>query len=127
MNTVENFFKDHRQALPIYKQLETFIKNTIPDVKIYVQKTQITFTNKHVFGCVSFLKIRHDMPFNYLTLSLGLSYPHQSDKISAIVEPYPGRFTHHIILSHQSMIDNELNEMIHEAAIFSNTKKRRSK
>ena len=40
------FFGEHMDALPMYEKLEEQILAQIPDVKIKVAKTQITFANK---------------------------------------------------------------------------------
>lgn len=40
------FFGEHMDALPIYERLEAWIRAWIPDVKIKVAKTQITFAGK---------------------------------------------------------------------------------
>ena len=37
------FFREHMDALPMYEKLEEQILSRIPDVKIKVAKTQITF------------------------------------------------------------------------------------
>ena len=39
-------------ALPLYERLEAQILAQIPNVKIKVAKTQITFANKWGFACV---------------------------------------------------------------------------
>lgn len=48
------FFQEHIDALPLYEALEKRIVNEIEDVRIKVQKSQISFYNKHLFACVSF-------------------------------------------------------------------------
>ena len=40
------FFREHMDALPIYEKLEEQILAQIPDVKIKVAKTQITFAHQ---------------------------------------------------------------------------------
>ena len=52
------FFDSQPDALPLYEMLEARILNEIPDVTIKVQKTQISFYNRHLFACVSFAKVR---------------------------------------------------------------------
>jgi len=37
------FFNDHMDALPLYERLEELILEQIPDAKIKVSKTQISF------------------------------------------------------------------------------------
>ncbi|WP_337605950.1 DUF5655 domain-containing protein [Claveliimonas sp.] len=57
-DTVLQFFDRQMDALPLYEKFETCIMSRIPDVKIKVQKTQISFYNRHMFACVSFAKVR---------------------------------------------------------------------
>ena len=47
------FFEKTPDAVPLYEALEERILSEIENVQIRVQKTQITFTNPKVFGCVS--------------------------------------------------------------------------
>ena len=92
------FFNDHMDALPLYERLETLILEQIPDVKIKVAKTQISFSNKRGFAFVSFnLCCRaKDRPEVWMTVTFGLSYRKDSPRIDVATEPYPNRWTHHI-------------------------------
>ena len=53
-NDILFFFGEHMDALPIYERLEEQILAQIPDVKIKVAKTQITFAKRYGFAFVSF-------------------------------------------------------------------------
>lgn len=55
------FFGEHMDALPLYERLEDQILTQIPEVKIKVAKTQITFANKRGFAFVSFNPCRKAM------------------------------------------------------------------
>ena len=70
------FFNDHMDALPLYERLEWLILKQIPDVKIKVSKTQISFSNKRGFAFVSFNPCRkvNDRPDVWMTVTFGLSY-----------------------------------------------------
>ena len=48
------FFSQHMEALPLYEKLEEQVLTKIPDVKVKVAKTQISFSNKRGFAFVSF-------------------------------------------------------------------------
>ena len=71
-NDILFFFGEHMDALPIYERLENAILTRIPDVKIKVAKTQITFANKRGFAFVSFNPYRKakDRPVVHSTTSL---------------------------------------------------------
>ena len=67
------FFGEHIDALPMYEKLEEQILAQIPDVKIKVAKTQITFANKRGFAFVSFNPCRKaaQRPKTWMTISFG--------------------------------------------------------
>ncbi|MCI9681980.1 MAG: hypothetical protein HFI26_11410 [Lachnospiraceae bacterium] len=115
------FFDKHPEALPLYEALEERILAEIRDVKIKVQKTQITFSNKRNFAFVSFLPVRKagERPDIYIAVTFGLSYRKESPRIDAATEPYPNRWTHHMLISQTEEIDDELMGWIEEAAVFS--------
>ena len=118
------FFNDHMDALPLYKRLEGLILEKIPDVKIKVSKTQISFSNKRGFAFVSFNPCRKskECPEVWMTVTFGLSYQKDSLRIDVTTEPYPNRWTHHVMISNPEEIDEELMDWIHEAAEYSANK-----
>ena len=119
------FFNDHMDALPLYERLEELILEQIPDAKIKVSKTQISFSNKRGFAFVSFNPCRkvNDRPDVWMTVTFGLSYRKDSPRIDVATEPYPNRWTHHIMMGSEEEIDGELMGWICEAAEFSASKK----
>ena len=121
---VQLFFAKHSAALPIYEAFEETLYEKFPEVKKKVQKTQITFSNRHVFACVSFARVRRkaELPDPYLVITLGLPYPLSSDRAAAICEPYPGRWTVHIIVGSSAEIDDELLSWVTQAYVFSEIK-----
>ena len=125
-NDVLFFFGDRVDALPIYERLENAILTRIPDVKIKTAKTQITFANRRGFAFVSFNPCRRakDRPAVWLTVTFGLGCRKESPRIDAATEPYPGRWTHHVMVGTPDEIDEELLGWILEAAAFSDTKER---
>ena len=126
MNTdILSFFNDHMDALPLYERLEGLILEQIPDVKIKVSKTQISFSNKRGFAFVSFNPCRSakERPDVWMTVTFGLSYRKESSRIDAATEPYPNRWTHHIMVGSDEEIDDELMSWLREAAEFSASKR----
>ena len=125
MNTnILLFFDKHMDALPLYEALEKRILNEIEDVRIKVQKTQISFYNKHLFACVSFARVRRkkDCPDCYIVVTFGLEHKAESPCIDIATEPYPNRWTNHVLISELEEIDDELMGWIREAAEFSDRK-----
>ena len=119
------FFGEHMEALPIYERLEDAILTRIPDVKIKAAKTQITFANRRGFATLSFNPCRKakDRPAVWMTISFGLGCRRESPRIDVATEPYPGRWTHHVMVGTPDEIDGELLGWIQEAAEFSSSKR----
>ena len=118
------FFDQHSAALPIYENFEKRLYQLFPETLKRVQKTQITFSNKHVFACVSFLRVRKkaELPDPYFVITLGLPYPLDSQRAAAKVEPYPGRWTTHIVIGDAAEVDDELFSWVQQAYYFSAVK-----
>ncbi len=118
------FFDGHMDALPLYEALVARIEAEIGEVRIKVQKSQISFYQKHLFACVSFLRVRRkkDCPESYIVVTFGLSHRVMSPRIDVATEPYPNRWTHHLLLSQPEEIDEELMAWLKEAAEFARQK-----
>lgn len=119
------FFGERLNALPMYERLEELVFGQIPDVKIKVAKTQITFANKRGFAFVSFNPCRKakERPETWMTVTFGLGYRKESPRIDVATEPYPGRWTHHVMVGNAEEIDEELIGWIREAADFAASKR----
>ncbi len=115
------FFNEKPAALPLYEAFAQRLLAEIDNVTIRVQKTQISFSNRHNFAFVSFLPVRKakERPEAYITVTFGLQYKKESPRIDVASEPYPNRWTHHILISSAEEIDDELMGWIKEAAAFS--------
>ena len=58
-----------------------------------------------------------------MTVTFGLGYRKESPRIDVATEPYPGRWTHHVMVGSAEEIDEELLGWIQEAAAFSASKR----
>ncbi len=114
------FFHEKPQALPLYEAFERRLLSELGEVNIRVQKTQITLANRRVFGAVSFLPARRakDRPNPYITVTLGLNRREGSPRVDQVSEPYPGRWTHHLVIGSPEEIDDELMAWTREAYDF---------
>ena len=52
------FFDKFPAAFPIYQYFEKKLFDSFPKTSMRVQKSQITFSNRHVYACVSFQRVR---------------------------------------------------------------------
>ena len=118
------FFDRHQAAYPLYACFQEKLLARFPESRIKVQKSQISYYNRHLYACVSFLKVKKkaDLPEDYFVLTLGLSTPLESDRVAAKTEPYPGRWTTHFVISSPSDLDEELFGWIEQAYQFAQTK-----
>lgn len=119
------FFRESPLSLPLYLALEERILAEFPETHVQVQKTQISFSNRRNFAFASLLPARRAAlrPDPYLTVTVGLSRRLDSPRVDAASEPYPGRWTHHIVIGSAEEIDGELMGWIQEAAEFSSRKR----
>ena len=118
------FFDRMPDALPLYEALLRRMQAEIGEIQVKVQKTQISFYRRRMFGCVSFARVRRraDCPQRWFTLTFGLDRRVESPRIEAAAEPYPNRWTHHLLISEEEDIDGELMGWLRQAADFAAVK-----
>ena len=118
------FFEQHMDILPLYQAFEELLFDSFPVVNRRVQKTQITFSNRHVFVCVSFARVKRktELPMRFIVITLGLPAPLDSERVAVKTEPYPGRWTHHIVVNKPEELDEELLSWVREAYDFAAVK-----
>ena len=114
------FFDPVPGAYSIYHAFKGAIMTAYPDTQLRVQKTQITFTNPRVFACASLCRARRkaELPKPWITVTLGLPYRLESPRAAICTEPYPGRWTTHIVVGSSEEIDGELLRWVGEAYDF---------
>lgn len=106
MNTdVMLFFSKAPRALTLYEALETEILNRCPGATVHVQKSQIAFDNGRRFAFASLRGKR-------LVVTFGLGRRLDSPRIAQEVEPYPGRWTHHVVVADDTELNDELFQWI---------------
>lgn len=123
LNTIL-FFDKHPDALTLYEAFTDAVTTMYPDTEIRVQKTQISFYDVHMFACVSFARVKKkkELPDPYLVITLGMPYPLESPRVAVKTEPYPGRWTTHIVVGEVGDIDDELLSWVREAHDFAKNK-----
>ena len=121
----ELFFEGHEDALPLYLLFEERLYARFPRTHRRVQKTQITFVNRHVFACVSFARVKRkaELPSPYLVVTLGLPYPLESERVAVKTEPYPGRWTTRLVVGIPEELDDELFWWVEQAYGFAESKR----
>ena len=108
------FFDGFPTLLDDYALLLCRLRERHPDVCAAVSKTQISLRNRRVFAVVSLPNGKlHNR--ERLLLSIGLPYRPTSPRVLAATEPYPKRWTNHVLLD---ALDGELLGWLEEAYQF---------
>lgn len=117
------FFNAHPGLLPLYEALRGKILAAQPDASVRISKTQISFRSRYIFAMVSLpVHRRKGWPEEYLLFSFGLGRRLDSPRVAQAVEPYPNRWTHHVLLTEPGQLDGEWMGWVEEAWRFSMTK-----
>lgn len=106
--------------VPLYAHLRKNILDLYPKSEIRVHKTMISFRHPMPFCYVSLptRPLAKEHPDKYLAVSLLLSERVEHPRIAQIAEPYPGRFTHHLMLSQFTEVDPLLLRWIQQSHNF---------
>ena len=117
------FFDGKPTELALYQALERAMAAHFPEASVKVQKSQISFYHRHLFAAASLpLRRRKEWPKECLLVTFGLSCRLSSPRIAVAVEPYPNRWTHHVVVAREEEIDGELLDWLAEAYDFAAAK-----
>ena len=108
----------------LYEALFRRMDGAFPEGTVKVQKSQISFYGRHLFAAASLpVRRRKDWPKMCLMVTVGLPYRLDSPRVVAASEPYPGRWTHHVLVTEADQIDEELMGWLREAWDFAESKR----
>lgn len=111
------FFSGRPGAAALYEALFDKISEAFPDTEVKIQKSQISFKARYGYAFVSLKKMK-GCPEIFIILSFGLDRRIESPRIAVAVEPYPRRWTHHVIISSNEQLDDELMDWLRQAHDF---------
>lgn len=118
------FFQGRPLELSLYQLLFRRMEERFPRASVRVQKSQISFYGRHLFGAASLpVRRKRDWPRECLVVTFGLDHRLDSPRVAVAVEPYPGRWTHHILLTAAEEADGELMDWLAEARDFAVSKR----
>lgn len=121
---IEAFFAGKPEAKALFMAVERKIQAIGPAI-IKVSKTQISFATRTQFAWVWMpLPTDRKRPLHSLVLSFGCGRRIVNDQIVEAIEPYPGRWTHHVIIAEAADLTSAVDAWIREAYRFSETRGR---
>ena len=104
--------------------LKCRMDESLPGMSARVQKSQISFYGRHLFAAASLpVRRKKSWPEHCIVVTIGLSHQLESPRVAVAVEPYPGRWTHHVLISDEEQIDSELLGWLREAYEFAESKR----
>ena len=113
--TLEMLFAGRPDCHCLYDGVAAFI-GSLGEVRVKVTKTQVSFAGERQFAWV-WLPIRETLsrPAGSIVASFALADRVQHPRIVESVEPYPGRWMHHVILLSPAELDSTLKDWLREA------------
>ena len=118
------FFEKMPQALPIYEAFTKRLLKELGPVQVKVQKSQIAFSNRYQFAFIWHPSRRfRGRKGVYMVVTFGVSHRIEDSRIEAATEPYPNRWTHHVLISESGQIDAQLMAWLEEARTFARSKR----
>lgn len=110
------YFSGKPEELALYETVYAQLCRAFPDASVKVQKSQISFYNRHLFAAVSLpVRRKKDWPKTCILVTFGLFRRLDDPRIAVAVEPYPDHWTHHVVLSDSAQADSQLMAWLEEA------------
>jgi hypothetical protein len=111
--TLDDFFAGQEESRLIFETLRSAL-DAIGQAEIRVTKSQVAFRRRRAFAWAwmpgTYLRGRHAP----LVLTISLRRKDASTRWKEIIEPRPGRFTHHLELRSTVEIDDEVRSWLQE-------------
>ena len=112
--TLDEFFDGQEGPRQLFETLLRAV-NVMGPAELYVTKSQIAFRRRRAFAWAwmpgKYLRGKHAP----LVLTLSLRSRSTSPRWKEIVEPSPGRFTHHLELYSVNDIDDQVRDWLRDA------------
>ena len=114
MSTVDDFFAGHADSRRLFDALHGAV-SAIGPVELHVTKSQVAFRRRVAFAWAWLPRKVLRGRGAPLVLTIALHRRDASPRWKQVVEPYPGRFTHHVEIYAEEEIDIQVNNWLREA------------
>lgn len=112
--TLDDYFGDNNESRAIFDALREMVEG-LGSMTLRVTKSQVAFRRRVAFAWVWRPEQYLHRPAAPLVLTVGLRRRDPSPRWKEIVEPAPGRFTHHLELYSAAELDEEVRDWLREA------------
>ncbi|MEH6905250.1 MULTISPECIES: DUF5655 domain-containing protein [Neobacillus] len=121
---VERFFTGQEKHISLFQAVEETI-NSIGPVTIEVKKSVISIGTKTKFAWIWMPQPwSSTRPEDCLALTFVVDRYIEDEKIVEAVEPYPGRWIHHVIIKMEADLNKDVYQWLSEAYTFSQNRGR---
>ena len=118
------YFDGRPLELSLYETLFAALDAAFPQASVKVQKSQISFYGRHLFAAASLpVRRKKGWPEHCLMVTFGLDHRENHSRITVATEPYPNRWTHHVLVSERREIDTQLMDWLVQSWVFAENKR----
>ena len=120
------YFAGDEALLPAYGKLRAEMLRLYPSSEVRAKKSQISFRDPHPYVWVWTLAGHGSRKAGKgpLFITFASPFPIESPLIHTKLEPYPGRWTHHVAVNAPEEISEELIRLLQASHSFRNDKLR---
>jgi len=124
---ITRLFAGRAASLRLFRLVDDYIERLGP-VEVVPRKTQVGFRRARMFAWVWLPQMWiKKQPESSITLSFSMDHRVEDPRIKASLEPYPGRFTHHVVITRASKLDTKVKRWLHTAYALAGRTGRRSR
>jgi hypothetical protein len=108
-------FKNRDASFQLFEVVRKYLES-LPGVQLSVAKTQVAFKAKRQFAWVWLPQMWiTSAPENSIVVSFRLDHPLHDTRIKEVLETYPGRFMHHVVVEKPSHLQGKLKKWLRVA------------
>jgi hypothetical protein len=113
--TIDTLFEGRPVSRGLFVHVRSYIES-LGDIKVEAAKTQVSFGAKRKFAWVWLPQMWiKKAPPDSIVLSFDLPRKVEDPRIKQSVEPYPGRWTHHVVIERPEQLDTQVKAWLTEA------------
>jgi hypothetical protein len=114
----ERLFADRPVPLRLFRAIRRLIDRLGP-AEVTATRTQVAFGARRKFAWVWLPQVwTTNRSPDSVTLTFSLDHAVQDARIAEVVEPTPGRWTHHVVIERETELDDAVEAWLREAYIL---------